>query len=522
MTPRIMAGSYFKTIKGKALLVATLIAAIVFVCFLADTLANNTYIPKAGQSVIENYTADNNAAEDSANQFVRSQAYMSLSHNLTEWNSKDANLDKGVFCITTENYEYLIYNIDADNIAEEGKTFKDYNYIWVDSGNDNFYAVINVSGKHIDLKNYYILVRDETGLYASRAVFNFYEAETIDLTDAIVIGTVLAPNADIKCENTSVYGQVQCKKTTGEMKFQKDIRFAGYRRIMDNLNVLSLNNESVKTAAIEYLINNNPDGRFSDYKADSQVKIRDVSAIKRLNIRAPGVSYKDLEADLAKFPNLEEISINGGILQTFSLKKNKSIKSLSITGTNIESVDISAAVNLERLVLDNNKALKNIDLSNNSKIQVLSYSGTPLGWLDYSVLPELYYLDCSYSNIASNITLSGDKLQNIKMLDISGNGEVQTFLINTFPKLEKINCSRCCILELDFTGMTELQYFKGSYNRFTKMDFTSAINLKYIEVYGQDLVSIDVSGLQTESVFCTAQIINNLPDEEVEFGGTET
>ena len=43
-----------------------------------------------------------------------------------------------------------------------------------------------------------------------------------------------------------------------------------------------------------------------------------------------------------------------------------------------------------------------------------------------------------------------------------------------------------------------------------------------IEVYGQDLVSIDVSGLQTESVFCTAQIINNLPDEEVEFGGTET
>ena len=159
MTPRIMAGSYFKTIKGKALLVATLIAAIVFVCFLADTLANNTYIPKAGQSVIENYTADNNAAEDSANQFVRSQAYMSLSHNLTEWNSKDANLDKGVFCITTENQEYLIYNIDADNIAEEGKTFKDYNYIWVDSGNDNFYAVINVSGKHIDLKNYYILVQ---------------------------------------------------------------------------------------------------------------------------------------------------------------------------------------------------------------------------------------------------------------------------------------------------------------------------------------------------------------------------
>lgn len=522
MIPRIMEGSYLKTPMGKALLIATLLAALVFVCFFADTLANNTYIPKDGQSVIENYTEGNNAAEDSANQFVRSQAYMSLSHNLTEWNSKDTNLDKGVFCITTENYEYLIYNIDADNIAEEGKTFKDYNYIWVDSGNDNFYAVINISGKNIDLNNYYILVRDETGIYASRAVFNFYEAETIDLTDATVIGTVLAPNAEITCENTSVYGQIQCKKSVGEMEFQKNIRFTGYRKIMDDLNVLSLNNESVKTAAIEYLINNNPDGRFSDYKAGSQVKIRDVSAIKRLNIHASGVTFKDLEADLAKFPNLEELSINGGVLQSLSLKKIKNIKSLSVTGTNIQSVDISAAVNLERLVLDNNKALKNIDFSKNHKIQVLSYSGTPLGWLDYSVLPELYYLDCSFSNIAPNITISGDMLQNVKMLDISGNGEVQTFLINTFPKLEKVNCTRCRILELDFTGMTDLQYFKGSYNRFTEMDFTGAVNLKYIEVYGQDLISIDISGLQTEGVFCTAQIINNSQEEEVELDGTGT
>ena len=173
-------------------------------------------------------------------------------------------------------------------------------------------------------------------------------------------------------------------------------------------------------------------------------------------------------------------------------------------------------------MLDNNKALKNIDFSKNHKIQVLSYSGTPLGWLDYSVLPELYYLDCSFSNIAPNITISGDMLQNVKMLDISGNGEVQTFLINTFPKLEKVNCTRCRILELDFTGMTDLQYFKGSYNRFTEMDFTGAVNLKYIEVYGQDLISIDISGLQTEGVFCTAQIINNSQEEEVELDGTGT
>lgn len=520
MTRQEMGVSYFKTWKGIVLIAVTVIAALVFVCFFANTLARNTYVPKEGQSVLEHFVADNEFMEDNANRLLRSQTYLSIPSNLEEWNSSDGGLTKGIFCITTENYEYLVYNIDSSNIAEENKTLDDYNYIWVDSGDDKFYAVINISGKHINLKDYYILVRDETGIYASRAVFNFYEAETIDLSGAMVVGTVLAPNAEINCEDASVYGQIQCKQENGKLKFHKNIRFTGYRSVVDNLNVLQFKNDAVRVAAIEYLINNNPDGRYSDYKIDSSIKMRDVDAIKSLNIHAPGVTYQDLEADLANFSNLEELSVSGGILTTFSLEKLSNVKSLSITGTDIEKLNISPAVNLERLVIDNNKKLKEFDFSNNSKLKILSYSGTPLGWMDYSALPELYYLDCSNSNVDSYLTISGENLKNIKMLDISGNNEIQTFYINTFPKLESVNCSRCGITNLNFNGVKELQFFKGSYNRLKEVDFTGAVNLKFIEIHGKDLVSIDIRGLKTATVFSTAQIISDV-ETEVDPDGTE-
>jgi len=520
MTLKETGVSYFKTWKGIVLLAVTLITASVFVCFFADTLANNTYVPKNGQSILKDLAEENIISDDNSNRVLRSQTYSSIPANLKEWNSSEDGLTKGVFCITTENYEYLVYNIDSLNIAEENKTLSDYNYIWVDSGKDNFYAVINISGKHINLKDYYILVRDESGIYASRAVFNFYEAETIDLSGAVVVGTILAPNAEVKCDNASVFGQIQCKKELGELKFYKNIRFTGYRKVVDNLNVLKLKNDAVRVAAIEYLINNNPDGRYSDYTVDSDIKMRDIEAVKKLSIHAPGDNIQDLETDLANFVNLEELSVSGGTLPSFSLEKSPKIKSLSITGTDIQNLNISTAVNLERLVLDNNKKLKELDFTNNSNLKILSYSGTPLGWMDYSVLPDLYYLDCSNSSVASWLTISGENLKNIQMLDISGNNEIQTFYINTFPKLEYVNCSRCGITNLNFNGAKNLQFFKGSYNRLKEVNFTGAVNLKFIEIHGKNLVSIDIRGLKPETVFSTAQIISDV-ETEVAPDGTE-
>lgn len=74
MTLQEMGVSYFKTWKGKALLIITLMAAIAFVCFFADTLASNTYVPKKGPSVLEKFTENDSNENESAGNQQKSQA----------------------------------------------------------------------------------------------------------------------------------------------------------------------------------------------------------------------------------------------------------------------------------------------------------------------------------------------------------------------------------------------------------------------------------------------------------------
>lgn len=501
--------SYLKKWQFITLLALVLLAAVFFVYIFTDTIAVNTYIPRNGESVIDIPYGSASSQLSTESQASLSASYASIAPNQTEWTSEEDGLTEGIYCITTENAQYMLYNIDSGDIAGSSKTFSDFNNIWIDSHNDDFYAVLNISGKKIDLTDYYILVRDATGLYGSRAILNFYEAESVNITNAIIMGTILAPNAEITCSGATIYGQMHGVSLSGEPEFYRDMRFTGYRRIMENLDVISIKNDSVRIAAIEYLINNDPWDIYSDYTLASSIRTSDAEAVKKLNINSQGAVLESLEDDLSMFPNLEEIYISGGELTSFSLDRFPNIKSLSVTSTNISEIDISAAKDLERLVLDKNPELKELDFTDNTKLRVLSYSETPLGWMDYSALPDLYYLDCSRSQVRDYLTLTGETLPNIRMLNISGNSNIQTFYIQTFPKLESVNCSSCSILELDFSNSQALTYFKGSYNRLRNIDFRGAVNLKSIEAYGASVESLDIRGLAPQRVYCTVRMITD-------------
>lgn len=157
-----------------------------------------------------------------------SEELLQLDTTEVEWNKKaeDSN-SKGLYCISDTNEKYLVYNIDSNNISNEGYTLADFDHIWINSEDNNFYAVINLSGEVVDLSGYYILVRDETRTYAARAIINCYEAKEVILKGTAVTGTIIAPYANIVYEDTYVYGQVHGKSYEGTQKFYK--RGAFYR-----------------------------------------------------------------------------------------------------------------------------------------------------------------------------------------------------------------------------------------------------------------------------------------------------
>lgn len=507
-----------------ALSCVVLVLLVVLAIVVINTFKSAEVIPEKNTDISNINSNESFLSKDNATKSKISAAYASLESNYKVWNSKEKDLQEGIFCITTDAVSDIVFEIDSNNVAEEGKTFADYTYLWIDSGSDDFYAIVNISGKNIDLSDYYILTRDETGVYGSRALLNFYEAETVDVSDAIVIGNILAPNAVVNCENTTLYGQINSKELNGKFKKQKDLPFTGYKNISEDFETVKFENDAVRMAAIEYLINHDSENKYADYTASSQFKQKDLEAVKKITIYAGGASLKSVEKDLAYFPDLKEVEIYKADMQQFSTEKLPNIKALSITESNIKSLDISHATELLKLVLDGNSELKKLDFSANNKLQILSYSGTPLGWMDYSALPELYYLDCSNSKIQPNISISGTNLKKLKMLNISKNSNVVTIYLNTFPVLEQINCSSCAVKQLSFDGCNTLQYFKCSNGLISDYNFKGATNLKKIEIFGSNVRKIDITGLELEGLFydTVIEIIGAKQEQDSEISSNTT
>ncbi len=489
-----------------ALSCVVLILMIALAVVAIDALETASYVPNGGKDAADIIASESLTLTNDIGKQKISASYAELESNYKAWNSNEQGLTDGIFCITTDSASNIVFDIDSNNVAAEGKSFSNYNYWWIDSGCTDFYAVINISGKVIDLKDYYILTRDETGIYGSRALLNFYEAEAVDLSGATVIGNVLAPYAAVNCNNVTLYGQINGKEVVGEMAYQKDLPFAGYKQLTNDFEAVTFHNDAVRVAAIEYLISNDFENKYTNYKTTSSFKMVDVNEVKKISIYSNGETLTSLEEDLAIFPQLQEVIISGADIESFSTDLIPEIKVLTIEDTTISSLDISSATKLQKLVIDGNPALKTFNYNQNEAMQILSYANTPLGWIDYQKFPNLYYLDCSGSQVKSNLTISGENLQNLKMLDVSYNSNIMTIYLNTFPKLEMLNCSNCPIKSLDFNGADKLQFFKGSNLRIPNFDFKPAKALAKIEVFGETVQSVDVTDLPISALYYDAHV----------------
>lgn len=84
----------------------------------------------------------------------------------------------------------------------------------INSGDGEF-VVVNVEGEHCNLSN--IGMRSVTG--CENTVFNFWNAKTIHISEAVIPGSILAPDADITGTSGMVNGQVVCKSFEGSTQF---------------------------------------------------------------------------------------------------------------------------------------------------------------------------------------------------------------------------------------------------------------------------------------------------------------
>lgn len=470
------------------------LVAVAAVLFCAAPLYEDV-VPR-GESVVYPNSFDSNsgALEGALNYKELSQAYAALDATAEVWTdlteeASSAGEKGGLYFISREHPEFSIFHADSEALCGGDYTLQNFDHIWMNSEHNYFYVVVNLAGTDIDLSDYYILSRDDSVRYASRVLINCYEATSVDLTNCIFTGTLLAPYATVTCQDTYSYGQILAPEVTGTRATAKEVSFTGYEAIMEGLSVVTFRNDGIRRAAIEALLKDNEDGRYDNYTYDSQVLRRDLQEITDLIIENCTLTLP--EQDLNKFPALSSLAIRNADLQAFSPIGMEELVELEISNTPLAALDLTNVPGLKRLIVDETE-LTELSLTAVPELVTLSYQGTPLGWLDYSGLSKLQYLDCSDADIELSV-ITGETLPALTTLRIAENPGLEEIQLASFPSLEQLDCADCALTEINLKDFTHIRYLRCSNNQITELDFSHVKQLFSVECYGESLQSMIVT-----------------------------
>ena len=484
--------------------VAITVLLIMVLCFvavkmIADGIVLNREKERlsGGTSVLRSDSYIINSEEDIeiTDMGTLSKKLSALKSTHKEWtNYAEDPSQNGFFCIATEVYDRrLVYNIDQHNICDMGYSLDDFEYLWVDSVNDGFYAVVNIGGETVDLSDYYILVRNDSGNLASRLVINCYEAKVVDLRNTIFMGTLLAPNASVTYDSTSVYGQVYAKSSSGNRAFYKEIAFGGYSQVMTEVYDVTFQNPTIRSNVLSWLKKTYP-SVYANYPEDYQLNSLDLSYVNELVL--DGMPILDLYDDLKLFTKLESLSVRNTKLTEIDLTKAPAVEKLDVSGSTVGSIIIDKENNLKSLTADNTVNLVSLDAAYFGSLEELRVSERDFaGLIDLTALPSLKSLDLSRSNFTGfdSEVLAG--LSNLTYIDISNNKTLTSFDITPFTNLEYLDISQCSLDKLDLTGATVLKELHCGYNNITSLDLTPAKSLTVCSAYGQSMKYINAKGL---------------------------
>ncbi len=521
-------------------LICAIVIAFSFIWVINRFFYQENPSPEGTPPLVEVGTATPDPdAMPAAEQLEMSRQLAALKPNSAEWTQAGADgKSEGIYCISRENLRYLVYQIDSENVCEPGRTLQEYNHIWVNSEDDNFYAVINLSGKIVDLSDFYILVRDDTRNYAGRLIINCYEATEVRLGNAILTGTLLAPKANVILDHTDVFGQILSASAQGTKLDVRKVVFTGYDKVLTEANYADIKNDAVRIAAVEFLKQKKPE-LYSYFTTASLVPQMECEEITELRmVRGELNDPEALAADLSQFPNLVSLNMDGTSVEKLDLSEFVLLQKFSANSTKLTSVVLTGLTSLYSFQADdtplkeldltglsgllevsvNQTSLTELDLTQCPNLVNLGYAGTKISVADFRILPQLVYLNCSGTGVKD---LNGEELPRLRYL-IARNNKGIRLNPDSFPVLQQLDISNCSLTSLDLTGCQSLSYLKCSSNNLSRLDVSGLTALRSLEIYDKSLKRLDITGTsQWLTLYCYNGVLVVKGNTEYVFGGEE-
>ena len=168
---------------------------------------------KIRQSVIDDFPSGSSLENTILDFSIKAlqPRFITISNNLNGFDiTGRSELSNGVLTFKGEQNSALqVFEVDGGLLEDANK------YVF-ENIPELSTVIINVLGSKID-----VIDKDFSSLtpHSNRIIFNFFEAEQIELRGVSFAGTILAPNADIEGIKGQVMGSVLANSWAGKMKF---------------------------------------------------------------------------------------------------------------------------------------------------------------------------------------------------------------------------------------------------------------------------------------------------------------
>lgn len=207
------------------------------------------------------------------------------------------------------------------------------------------------------------------------------------------------------------------------------------------------------------------------------------------------------------FINLTSLSCSGNNIETLDLSKNTELKSLTCSYNKLKHLDLSNNTKLTWLACYNNE-LTILDLSKNTLLTEIYCSSNKLQTLDFSNNTELSWLQC-YDNELSELNISN----NTKLTCVwCGHNQLSNIDLSNSSELTDLNCSMNNLTSLDISNNTKLIALSCSDNYvLTELSVASNNMIENLSCDWNQLKTFDVSNLSNlKSLSCGHNCLSEL------------
>ncbi|MBR2291985.1 MAG: hypothetical protein IJ868_06725 [Prevotella sp.] len=193
------------------------------------------------------------------------------------------------------------------------------------------------------------------------------------------------------------------------------------------------------------------------------------------------------------------LGISGEAMPTsFTEEKVKNISNLSISGANIESLDLNGLESLKSLNVSNTP-LRSINLAGNPELTSLSIVCTSISAYE----PQLTSIDLSKNTKLTSVTLGSSfyKQGQLTSIDLSANTALETIVVSN----NKLTTAK-------LPAGADVNQLSLDNNQLTSVDLSVLGSLKNIQINNNQLTSIDLSKMVAASRN-NVYVSNNLLEE---------